>query len=1158
MIRQVIRTLKEEVSGSYVLIISVVLAFALMVALSSYFMTNIVSKQLSFNALSALNSLETDIKTDLKEPKAVLGNQSECIRNLLLRGSGKEDVKTYMHDIVSYILENADKQMSGFSGIYGFFDVFGGVMLDGEDRPLPKEYDPRERPWYKESVAAKGEIVFMNPHSHPNIITTSPDVVITYARALFDNKENLLGVVGLDINFNRIREYIVKEHSDKLWFGILLNKDYEVICHRESKLEGRLFAEVNSDAAKLVEKLKSGHDEVYEFKMKNYQGKPSITYVRKLETGWYLGIVTPEKEYYKELEKVKFILIILGSAMAIIFSVIMVRIAVGKQKADMERRRSESMLQEAEELIENVNSMQKILNTIDAMIYIVYPKSGEIIFINDGLKKNYNIDADCVGLTCYTIFQEDQNGRCVFCPCNDLDKDPNSVIEWIEYSTKTKRHYRNTACYIKWPGGSMVLLRYSVDVTELYNAKEQAVKANQVKSDFLARMSHEIRSPMNVILGIIEMQLEKETLPPDTLEALDRVHNSSYMLLNIINDILDLSKIESGKMELLPVDYYVASVINDTVQLNVMRFSNKPIVFSLNADENIPSRLFGDDLRIKQILNNLLSNSFKYTESGEIKMSVWAEVSEADKSVILGFRITDTGRGMTQEQIDRLFEDYARFNNEANRQIEGTGLGMSITKSFIDMMKGTIIVESEPGKGSVFTLRLPQGYIDSSVLGSDGAKSLQQFSIEKKAKQRKQPKLNREYMPYGKILVVDDMEPNIYVIRGLLALYGLSIDAALSGMQAIDKIVNGQTYDIIFMDHYMPDMDGIETTKRIRELGYKKPIIALTANALVGQAEIFLTNGFDGFLSKPIDTRQINSMLNRLIRDKYPSETIETARKLKKKLEGKDTEPPDLSAVKALVVDDFMPNLSVAKGMLEEFKIQVDGVMSGQEAIDLVKSGEPIYDIIFMDIMMPDLDGIETTKLIRGLGTEYASKVPIIALTALVTDGTEEQEKTLLSKGFQAVLYKPLSVAKIDAFINNLISNKIKGITNLNKKEKDMEIDIDIPGVNTARIEELYGGSMKIYLPILRSYLSVIPEALEKISNVSQETLPDYIVKVHGIKSTSDSICAEEARKMALDLEMAGKAGDLATIMAKNDALIKYVKELLANIQKWLAKADAQ
>jgi CheY-like chemotaxis protein len=514
---------------------------------------------------------------------------------------------------------------------------------------------------------------------------------------------------------------------------------------------------------------------------------------------------------------------------------------------------------------------------------------------------------------------------------------------------------------------------------------------------------------------------------------------------------------------------------------------------------------------------------------------------------------------MTKEQVSGLFDSYARFNSDANRQVEGTGLGMSITKNFIDLMKGEMLIESEPGKGSIFTLHIPQGYVNADVLGQEGADNLQKFDVEKKAKQKKGSQIQREYMPYGKVLVVDDMEPNLYVAKGLLAPYGLTINTASSGKAAIDIIKSGQKFDVIFMDHYMPEMDGMEAAKIIRELEYKAPIIALTANALVGQDQVYLANGFDGFMSKPIDTRQLNSTLNRFIRDRYPPETVEAARKLKKKLEkGEGSGPPDLSRLKALVVDDFMPNLSVAQSMLQEYKMQVDVLSTGQEAVERIEKGKPRYDIIFMDLMMPEMDGMEATRLIRSLSTEYGKTVPIVALTAIITNETSGQEKMLLEKGFQAVLYKPLSVAKLDAFIKDWINGRLKGIINPNKKEEEKDMEIDIPGVDVARVEELYGGNMRIYLPVLRSYLSVIPEELEKISHVSRETLPEYVVRVHGVKSTSDSIGAEQAHQMALELEMAGKAGDLATIMAKNETLIKDVKDLLVNIQKWLDKVDAQ
>jgi signal transduction histidine kinase/CheY-like chemotaxis protein len=1138
----------------------VVLAFSMMVTLSSYFLSDIVSKQLASSVKAELTSLETAIMADLKEPKAILGNQSEIILNMILRGRNKEEMQTYMNEITTYILRNEDKQLSGFAGLFGFFNVFGGVIIDGQDRPAPEGYVPTESDWYKEAVAEGGEIAFMQPHFG----LLYPELVITYTRALFDNNGNLLGVVALDMNFSRVKEYIVNSDINKLWFGILLDKEYEFIFHRDPRYEGTKFEDISSDTAKLVAMLKSGENEVDAFRMVNYQNAESITFMRKLENGWYLGIVTPENVYFSELRKMRATLILLGAVLSIFFSVIAVTIIKQKQKADEDKQRADAMLKEANDLLSNINVMKKILDSLDAIIYITNPQTGEIIFINDNAKNYYNVGEDCIGELCYEVFHEGQKSRCGFCPHCQLEKDPNKAIEWVEHNAAAGRHYRNTACYITWLGGALAQLRYSVDITELHNAKEQAETANHVKSDFLARMSHEIRSPLNAILGITEMQLEKEGLPPDTAEALDKVNNSGHMLLNIINDILDLSKIESGKMELTPANYDIASVINDTVHLNLMRFESKPIDFSLKVDENIPAKLFGDDLRIKQVLNNIISNAFKYTDSGRVDMSVSADMAGKgapvpDGPVTLVFRVSDTGRGMTQEQIDKVFEDYARFNMVANRQIEGTGLGMSITKRFVEMMNGEITIESELGKGSTFIIRIPQGYVDSTVLGREGADNLQQLHIDRKAGNKK-ASIVREYMPYGKVLVVDDMEPNLYVAKGLLGPYGLSVDTSSNGPEAIEKIKSGQTFDIIFMDHYMPEMDGIEATKILREIGYKEPIIALTANALVGQVKVFLENGFDGFVSKPIDTRQLNSVLNKYIRDKYPAKTVEAARQLKSKIEKKSSpELPDLSKLKALVVDDFLPNLNVAIGILRKFRMQADCVSSGKEAVQRIKSGEPKYDIIFMDLMMPEMDGIEATRWIHDLGTEYADKIPIIALSAIITDDPvekEEKEKSLLDNGFQTIIYKPLTVAKMEGFINDWLHDNLNNGGSAKEKEKDVKIDI--PGVDEKKIMEMYDGDFEIFLPVLRSYLSVIPDALEKMSHVTRETLPQYTVTVHGVKSTSDSIGAEEARKMALELEMAAKAGDFPLIQAKNGALIQYVKDLLSNIQKWLAKTDAK
>ncbi|MDR0465420.1 MAG: response regulator [Treponema sp.] len=415
-------------------------------------------------------------------------------------------------------------------------------------------------------------------------------------------------------------------------------------------------------------------------------------------------------------------------------------------------------------------------------------------------------------------------------------------------------------------------------------AKAKSDRRTRQKSNFLATMSHEIRTPLNAILGMTEIQMQNLKHPPAISESFIKINNSGKLLLNIINDILDLSKIESGKLELIPVKYEVASLINDIIQLNYIRYEDKPIEFKIDVDENLPAILVGDELRIKQIMNNLLSNAFKYTNKGEVRLFVNAEcVGRGGGAVLvtLVFRVEDTGQGMTPDQLNKLFDEYTRFNLEANRATEGAGLGMTITQNLVNLMYGKISVKSAPDEGTSVTVRLPQKTHGTGIRGVIGKQTAENLKLLKhdSTLQLKRARIFHEYMPYGRILIVDDVETNLYVAQGLMAPYGLKIDLATSGFEAVDKVKEGNIYDIIFMDHMMPKMDGIEAARIIHCMGYTRPIVALTANALTGQVDMFLNSGFDDFISKPIDSRLLNTLLNKLIRDKQPYEILEAARK---------------------------------------------------------------------------------------------------------------------------------------------------------------------------------------------------------------------------------------------------------------------------------------
>ena len=543
---------------------------------------------------------------------------------------------------------------------------------------------------------------------------------------------------------------------------------------------------------------------------------------------------------------------------------------------------------------------------------------------------------------------------------------------------------------------------------KLEQALDEARNANEAKSSFLATMSHEIRTPMNSILGIAEIQLQNENLQPEMEESFNKIYESGDLLLKIINDILDLSKIEAGKLELIPVKYDVPSLINDTAQLNCLRYESKPILFSLKVDENTPNDLYGDELRIKQILNNILSNAFKYTEEGTVEFSVSYELRPVKKNdlkfsmmeednqrkdqlgedIMIVFCIKDTGQGMTNDQLNKIFDEFTRFNLEHNRTKVGTGLGLNITKRLVDLMNGSITVESEQGKGTVFTVYIPQKRIGSAVCGPEIVEKLHNFRFESTAVKKK-VQFSREYMPYGNILIVDDVVTNIFVTKGMLQPYGLIIDTASSGFEAIDKIKNGNEYDIIFMDHMMPRMDGIETVKKIRNMGYTKAIIALTANALIGREQMFLQNGFDGYISKPIDSRELNIVLIDFIKNKKPLEIIENARK--------ELENNRNSIINSKEVNNE-PTPPVSE--MEKFFLQ-----DAQEALKVLEKFEEIYTQA--EFLIPSEEEYKLyITTVHGMKSVLANlgKKEISAVAAQLEKAGEEKNNGFIKNEFSSFI----------------------------------------------------------------------------------------------------------------------------------------------------------
>ena len=494
--------------------------------------------------------------------------------------------------------------------------------------------------------------------------------------------------------------------------------------------------------------------------------------------------------------------------------------------------------------------------------------------------------------------------------------------------------------------GLVILLSFNLIILRNFNRKltiaaKAANQANEAKSYFLSTMSHDIRTPMNAIIGMNEMIL-RDSRDNSILMYAENIRAAGNTLLGIINDILDFSKIEAGKMEVINVDYNFVSLLNDIVNMVQRRADEKGLNFQLDVDNNIPICLHGDEIRIKQIIINILSNAVKYTKEGSVVFSINSTKCD-DDYVMLHVNVKDTGVGIKKEDLDRLFVAFERIEEKKNRNIEGTGLGMAIAQSFLNMMDSKIQVESEYGKGSTFSFDLKQKVVKWEPLGEFEA-AFKRYLME-----REQYQVSF-VAPEAKILVVDDNEINLKVFVNLLRETKMQIDTADSGDSAI-VLYKRNFYDVIFLDHMMPNKDGIETIKEMKKCedtpNQSTPIICLTANAVSGMREMYIKAGFDDYLTKPIDTARLESMLlNYLSTDLVKAPENETARKYS-----------------VLVINEDIDYLRRIKEKLSEL-YEVVVVKSTEQALAYFKNHEA--DLILMDSQLPELANMDKEKVLTG------------------------------------------------------------------------------------------------------------------------------------------------------------------------------------------------
>lgn len=698
---------------------------------------------------------------------------------------------------------------------------------------------------------------------------------------------------------------------------------------------------------------------------------------------------------------------------------------------------------------------------------------------------------------------------CLFCP-----RDAKTVSEIFDIVNNTIREAKamgkGTICYasehIENREKRILELEEQKSLLEQITmeaeaARMEAERADRTKSIFLANMSHEIRTPMNAILGMAELVLREETLPSQPVEYVMSIKKAGESLLDLINDILDISKIESGRLEIINDRYYLSSVIHDIINMICSRLQKKDVEFLVEVDHRLPDELIGDELRIRQILLNILGNAVKFTTKGYVSLKIYGTVE--NNSVSLFAEVEDTGFGIRKEDIDKLFDGFQRLDDKKTRQIEGTGLGLAICQQLLGLMGGTIEAESTYGAGSRFTVYLPQKINNTN------------------------PIIEVKNINLIKVLVIVEDETAHPQMASIMKNLGVSANYELDS----DRVW-GMIQDAGYTHVFVPYFIYVNRKESICRLVDVCRVIVITEYGRYVEYGPNLSA-----VQKPLNAVNVGEALNGIYDRSTPGQVWESF-----------TAPE----AKILIVDDNAVNLKVMEGLLLPYKVQITKALSGKECLKLLQSKQ--YHLVFLDHMMPEMDGVETLNIIRSQNEDYYKQLKVVALTANAIRGAREM---FLENGFDDYISKPIDLARLDEKLKTYLPKEFIEKGELREIEPVEEFPFEIAGVSTKQGIKNCSGSVKMYWDLLSTVLMEGRVKLPLMGEyIATDNIKSYQVEVHALKSVASGIGAQSLSSLAKKHEEEAKAGNYYFIRSKGGELLKQYEELLRQLEGILKAWD--